>query len=65
MKTEQPFPTKQLFKQALFSERPLPVVEDDQETYDGELTVSGPALLSRKWYARVEVRDGMIVRLIS
>lgn len=70
MYTDINFKTKKAFKEALAAGRKLGVYQPGpfggNEPRDGIVSVEGPHFPApHKWYARVEIKDGDIVRIVA
>jgi hypothetical protein len=69
MYTEQNFPTKKALKEAFAAGKRLSVFQPGgifPSKTDGRVTLEGPHYPQpHKWYATVEIRDGVITKIVS
>jgi hypothetical protein len=69
MYTDINFKTKKAFKEAFASGKPLSTYQPGgmfEGTKNGETTIEGPHYPEpHKWYARVQLKDGIITRVIG
>ena len=69
MYTRKNYKTKKELKEAFKHGAQIPVYQPGgifPDTKDGEVTIEGPHYPEpHRWYARVKIEDGIIVRIIS
>jgi len=67
MYTEPGFDTKKALREAIAKNIRIEVVSPGvfPAPKNGPTTVEGPSFKHHTWYARVEVKDGIITRLIN